>query len=325
MIGAAFLFAVSGYVIEAHGDVSLHRHEALHASPASVGSVVHVGDTIRPANGAIVRILCPDLLTTWQPASRAESGVFEGCPRREERPRVRDGQPVLGVRAIEPAPWIRTPSNTAITTVTSVLRWEPVPGATRYRVTILEVTNPPRPIWGPALVEGTTIQYTGGHALGLGMRYFVRVEANGARAEGQPFFVAGAELQKEMQERGRHFDRTIADQRGREIAMSVYLRSRELRADALSVLERIAVSAQSPALKLLYARCLGEVGDVGAQWDVLQSALNDAQRNRDAYTEAMVLLELARLSPKREESQQLSQRAKNALQTLGLRQAQGDD
>lgn len=325
MIGAAVLFAVSGYVIEAQGDVSLHRHEALRPSPGSVGSVVNAGDTIRPANGATARILCPDLLTTWQPAPGAESGVFEGCPSHAERTLVRDGQLVLGVRAAGPLPWIRAPSNTAITTTRPVLRWEAVPGATRYRVTILELANPPHPIWGPALVEGTNIQYSGRQALAPGVQYSVRVEANGAAAEGKPFVVATAELQAEARKRLRHFEHTIGDQRAREIAMSVYMRNRELRADALSALERIPASVQSAALKLLHARCLGEVGDAGAQWDVLQSALNDAERTRDPHTEAMVLLELARLSPKREESERLSQRAKVVLQKLGIREVQGGD
>ena len=205
MINAVLLITVSGYLIEAHGDVSLHRHEASRATPVSAGSEVRAGDTIRPKNGAKARILCPDLLTTWEPAPASESGVFEGCPRQVEHTRIRGGQSALGIRTGERLPWVLTPSNTALTTAHPMIRWEPVPGITRYRVSILELARPPRLTWGPALVEGTNIQYTGSRPLVAGSQYFVRVEANGAFAEGKPFVIATAALQNETQERLRAF------------------------------------------------------------------------------------------------------------------------
>src|SRR5947207_44082 len=125
MILSAILFAATGYVIEARGDVSLHRRDASQASLARTGMEVHTGDTIRVTANAKVRILCPDLMTTWEPAAQSANGVFERCPATSEVIRTRDEQQVLGVRATERTPWVLMPSNTIITTPNPAIRWEP--------------------------------------------------------------------------------------------------------------------------------------------------------------------------------------------------------
>src|SRR4051812_13113673 len=104
MMLATMLLAATGYLIEARGDVSLHRHNASQASPASVGSEVHVGDTVRVTADAQARILCSDLTTTWRPVPKSWSGVFEGCPEASERIRSRQGQQALGLRTSDRAP-----------------------------------------------------------------------------------------------------------------------------------------------------------------------------------------------------------------------------
>lgn len=324
MMLGTMLFAVAGYVIDARGVVVLHRRSASQSSPATAGSEVHLGDTIGVRANAKALILCPDLRTTWEPAPQSSSGVFEGCPRTSEWVSSRQGQQALGVRAADRAPWVLTPSNTVITTTNPLIRWEPTPGAARYRVSVLNNANPPRAVWGPALVDGTSIQYTGKQSLVSGVEYFVRVKADGgAEAEGKPFVIASADLRAKIGERARHFGQTIPQPTPREIATAIYLLNENLRADALPLLDRLANTETSAALKLLRARCLGEIGDIGAQRDALQASIDEAARTHDFYTEAEALLKLAQIS-KQEEAARLSERAVRLLRTLGIHQPLGD-
>src|SRR5258707_103381 len=92
MMLATTLLTVTGYLIEARGVFLRHRHNASRASPASMGSEVHSGDTVRVTADAKARILCSDLTTTWRPVPKSWSGVFEGCPEASERIRSRQGQ-----------------------------------------------------------------------------------------------------------------------------------------------------------------------------------------------------------------------------------------
>jgi hypothetical protein len=323
MMLSTVLLAVTGYLIDARGDVSLHRRKASQASPASVGSEVHAGDTIRVRANAKARILCPDLSTTWEPVPQSSSGVFEGCPETSERIRSRQGQQALGLRTADQAPWVLMPSNTVITTANPVIRWEAIPGATRYRVSVLSGT-PPHAVWGPALVAGTNVRYTGKYALITGVEYMVRIEAEGgAQAEGKPFVVAAANVRTKIIERVSYFQKTISEPISRDIAMTVYLLNENLRADALSLLDRLTDTEKSAALSLLQARCLGEVGDIGAQRGALKRAVAEAEQMHDSYTEAKALLELAQVS-KRDEAAQLSERAARLLQKLGIQQPLGD-
>jgi len=320
MMLGAMLLAVTGYVIDARGDVSLHRRNASRALPASVGSEVHAGDTIRVKANAKVRILCSDLTTTWEPAPQSWNGVFEGCPAISERIRSRQGQQALGFRTADRAPWVLMPSNTAITTANPLIRWEPVPGVFRYRVSVLKNVNPPHAVWGPALVEGTNVRYTGKQPLASGVEYVVRVESEGGpAAEGKPFVIASADVRTKVNERVRHFEQTIAEQTPREIATAIYLLNENLRADALSLLERLADTQKSAALTLLLARCAAAAGDIGAQREALTRAVSLAEQMHDSYTEAEAMVDLARVS-KPEEAAQLLERATRLLKELGIQQ-----
>lgn len=324
MMLGALLLAVTGYVIDARGDVSLHRRNTSKASPASAGTEVHTGDTIRVRANAKARILCPDLTTTWEPVAQGSSGVFEGCPEPSELIRVRQQQQALGLRTVDRAPWVLMPSNTVITTTNPLIRWEPIPGAARYRVSVLNAVNPPHAIWGPALVDGTSGRYTGKQPLIAGVEYVVRVEAEGgAQAEGKPFVVASTDVRTKINERSRHFEQTIAERTPREIATAIYLLNENFRADALSLLERLTSTEKSAALGLMQAQCLSDVGDLGAERDALKRVISEAEQTQDSYTEAEALLELARVS-KQDEAVRLSERAKRLLQKFGIQQRPGD-
>jgi hypothetical protein len=318
MTFAPLLLAATGYLIDARGSVILHRRNASQPSPVSVGAEVHAGDTIRLSRNANARILCPDLLTTWRPAPQSWSGVFGGCPEAPERTRSRQGQQTLGLRSTDQAPWVVMPSNTVITTATPLIRWEPIPGATRYRVSLL-TAKPLHPVWGPALIGGTSVRYSGKIALVPGVEYIVRVEAEGGPlAEGKPFVFGAAHVGSEVAERTSYFANTIAEQPSRDLATAVYLLNESLRADALPLLDRLADTERSAALSLLQARCLAEIGDVGAQREALRRAISQAEQMHDSYTLAEALIDLAHVS-KQEEAAQFSQRAARLLQQLGLR------
>lgn len=323
MLSTVFL-GVIGYLIDVRGDVSIHRRNATQASPASVGAEVHAGDTLRVKKNAKARILCPDLTTTWEPVPQTTSGVFERCSDLTERIRSRQEQQALGLRSADSAPWIRTPSNSAISTATPILRWEPIPRAVRYRVSLLENAIPRRTVWGPALVDGTSVRYAGREALVAGVEYVVRVEAEGgAEAEGKPFVIASEDVRTKIAARTRYFEQTIPEQTPRDLAMAIYLLNDNFRADALSLLDRLTVTEKSAAVTLLHARCLADAGDLGAQREALKRAIDEAVQTRDSYSEAEALLDLARIS-KQEDAERLSEHAARLLQTLGIQQPRGE-
>jgi|GEM_PF-3488626 len=307
-----------GFLIDVHGEVSLRRTAWSHSQPVGLGTELRSGDTIRLKANAKAMILCPDLLTSWEPSAKSDRGVFEGCPAGSETIRMRDGQEALGVRNPEPEPSVLTPSNTAILDPKPWIRWEAVPGTNRYRVSVWDSSGPSTPVWGPALVNGTSIQYAGKPALATGLRYFVRVTADGgSSAQGRPFFLAPGDLQQSVDERRRKLKAAITEEAPREVAIAVYLLSQRLTADALPLLDSLVVKSDSAALQLLRAKSLGEVGAKAAEIRALRSALKEADRNNQPESKAESLQELARLALKRSETMELSRRAARIFRELG--------
>ncbi|MGA8808885.1 MAG: hypothetical protein WB973_13495 [Thermoanaerobaculia bacterium] len=307
-----------GFLIDAHGDVMLRRLTWSQSRPVGLGIELRLGDTIRLKANAKAMILCPDLLTSWQPSSKSDRGVFEGCPAGSETIRMRDGQEALGVRNSEPEPSVLMPSNSAILDPKPWIRWEAVPGTNRYRVSVWDSSNPSQAVWGPALVNGTSIQYPGKPALTMGLRYFVRVTADGGLStQGRPFFLASGDLQHTVEERMRKLKAAIAEEVPREVAIAVYLLSQRLTADALPLLDGLAGKSHSAALQLLRAKSLGEVGAKATEIEALRRALKEADQNNQPESKAECLLELARLAIKRSETMELSRRAARIFRELG--------
>ncbi len=307
-----------GFLIDVHGEVSLRRTAWSHSQPVGLGTELRSSDTIRLKANAKAMILCPDLLTSWQPSSKSDRGVFEGCPAGSETIRMRDGQEALGVRNPEPGPSVLTPSNTAILDPVPWIRWEAVPGTSRYRVSVSDSSNPSNPIWGPALVSGTSIQYAGKPALAMGLRYFIRVTAEGGlSAQGRPFFLAAEDLQQRVKERRQRLKATIPEELPSEVAIAVYLLSQRLTADALPLLDQLLVKSDSAALQLLRAKALGDGGAKATEIEALRRALKDADQNNEPESKAESLLELARLALKRSETIELSRRAARIFRELG--------
>lgn len=308
----------TGFLIDAQGEVLLHRRFWSRSLPVSLGAELRFGDTVRLKKNARVRILCPDLLTTWQPPPQSESGVFQECPQKFEIIRIRHEQEALGVRNSEQEPSVLMPSNTAVLDPTPWIRWEVVSGKSRYRVSLSESRNPSRPFWGPTLVDGTAIRYTGRPALAAGVEYLVRVEAEGgSSAQGGPFFLGPLELLHKVGERRQKFQENLPEEVSRKIAMAVYLLSQGLRSEALLLLDDLVTKNDSPALQLLRARTLGEVGAKATEIEAFRSALHEAELKGDQESEAEALLGLTRSVAKRGEAMDLSRRAARIFRDLG--------
>jgi len=313
--------ALTGYLIDARGGVSIYRRNFTKPSPAAVGVELHSGDTIVVSKDASAQVLCPNLLTAWEPVPQTSSGVFEGCPAAPEPTRMRDEQQVLGVRADEGVVNVLAPSNTVVASREPLIRWERVPGADEYRVSIL-IASTRRVVWGPALVEGTETHYGGKPPLDPGVRYAVRVTAGGAVGEGAPFTVATEGMLASRNERQKQLATAIRGRGARELAIAIDLLHHGFRSEALRRLEELTPSIGSAAVWLLYARCLGDIGATHAEYEALRRSADAAERQQDSFTEAEALQAMARMS-KPEEASTLMDRAHQLLRKLGERSTGG--
>ncbi|MGB3239975.1 MAG: tetratricopeptide repeat protein [Geitlerinemataceae cyanobacterium] len=107
-------------------------------------------------------------------------GVLEECKDPESDPNSGCGRNLTEI--LEPnLPHILSPRNTVLLTTQPQIRWEPVPGASRYTVTL---ENAEEAVWGPIEVEGTEIAYGGDIPLAAGPSYTLTVTAdNGSQSE----------------------------------------------------------------------------------------------------------------------------------------------
>jgi hypothetical protein len=138
-------------IIEVKGSVSIKRQNQSTYQSISVGATLNLGDLIRPATGAQVKIRCNNN-TIWSVPAGIESGLGAGCPESV-------GTRSLGGRGNEDFLAFLNQAfipSTQVLSTTPLLRWATIPNATEYRIQIRENVSYAFPLEYRLLWETTT-------------------------------------------------------------------------------------------------------------------------------------------------------------------------
>lgn len=122
------------FLSEIKGDVKLKRSQWKDYRKADFGVLLNPSDQLELSPGASARVMCNNS-RVWVVPTGQVSLVSEGCGSRKPRGRGFN-RPSRTRSAYQIIPYIISPRNTALLNDRPVLRWNAVPGATRYRVRV---------------------------------------------------------------------------------------------------------------------------------------------------------------------------------------------
>lgn len=155
IMGAIAPALAASQIIEIQGSVAIKRKSASQYQSVSVGAAINLGDLIRPAHGARVKVRCYDN-TVWSVPAELESGLGAGCPDSVATRSLdaRGGDDFLEFLAQ------RYVYATQVSEVNPLLRWQAILNTAQYRV---QVMAGEQQLW-KTTVEGNSnpvIRYTG--------------------------------------------------------------------------------------------------------------------------------------------------------------------
>jgi len=226
-------------LIVAAGDVRLKRAEWSDYYFTTFGAALHRGDLLQPARGATVIVLCHNL-TTWTVPAGITSGLANGCPPPPEPSLMRDGSFFRPTRGCDAPllPYVISPLGTVLLNEKPTLRWNAVPDATSYTVSI----RGPSFYWKTSVKE-TAVSYPGKQVLKPEMIYTVMVEAdNGTRS--QPdctdgFSVLNTNEAQRVRTAAERLSELQLPDEAKSFAMAHLYMSHHLVAEAVEVLEAL--------------------------------------------------------------------------------------
>jgi hypothetical protein len=126
------------FVAGIKGKVEILRPQGTKPQTAFFGALLDTDDKLRVPRGASGEIAC-DNGTTWI-LSPGEFRVSQGCKYTDRSIFRRKGSLTSPTRSDNKnanIPYLISPRNTVIMTSTPTLRWNPIPGATSYKVRVL--------------------------------------------------------------------------------------------------------------------------------------------------------------------------------------------
>ncbi|MDJ0577978.1 MAG: hypothetical protein QNJ65_22815, partial [Xenococcaceae cyanobacterium MO_234.B1] len=127
------------FISEIKGDVQIRRSQWNGYHKANVGDLLNPSDQLQLGTGASAKVMCSNL-SVWHLQGNSLTKVSDGCSSvilTSPRP----NSPLVAARAPnEIIPYIISPRNTALLNNRPILRWNAVPGATRYEVLVQDAS-----------------------------------------------------------------------------------------------------------------------------------------------------------------------------------------
>ena len=176
----------NGQILNISGEVQLQRQDGRNIRPTN-GTPIYPGDKLQTAQNGQITIQCADLGIKSIKAGEnqlnscllAREKSKDECNKNLIRCPDRGDDQVAWNNA--PVPYIISPRRTQLLENKPTLRWNPVAGATSYKLSLRE--NKTKLNW-ELTVAGTEAVYAGEPALKPGVKYRLIVEANtGASSE----------------------------------------------------------------------------------------------------------------------------------------------
>ncbi|MDV2997539.1 MAG: hypothetical protein N4J56_007244 [Chroococcidiopsis sp. SAG 2025] len=165
--------AYSARIDSTTGRVLLKRSDWSDFQPVAVGTELSQGDQIKPDKGVRVRVVCPNLSKPLVPIG-VPSGLKTICPVWDAVI-VKAPPPSGTLGGTNPLiPYLIAPRHTLLLSNTPTFRWNAVPKATQYSVTLLSSTGV---VWQKQ-VKKTSLDYPGLPPLQSGAKYSLIIKAN---------------------------------------------------------------------------------------------------------------------------------------------------
>ena len=255
----------NGQILNISGEVQLQRQDGRNIR-ATAGTPIYPGDKLRTSQNGQITIQCADLgiksikagenqLNSCLLASdKAKSDCNKSlihCPDRGDDKIAWNNAPI---------PYIISPRRTQLLGNKPTLRWNPVAGATSYKLSILE--NKAKLNW-EMTVNGTEAVYPGEPVLKPGVKYRLIVEANTGVSSESPLGETDSEFglldEKEVEqvkEAVRTIEQQVPNAASQKLAIAQLYRSANLNAEAIETLESLLAAGVETAP--IY-RMLGEM------------------------------------------------------------------
>ncbi|MEQ9233129.1 tetratricopeptide repeat protein [Coleofasciculus sp. E2-BRE-01] len=255
-----------GWIIESSDEVLLKRKNWSDYQPTEIGTELYPGDLLQPAATAKVLVQCANGSTIWRVPAGMISGAANGCPPAVKAIPGRQSKiisPRGGTNSL--IPYIISPRRTFLLNALPILRWNAVPGATHYRVSVIDESEDDV-LW-ETQVNASEVVYPGEPLLAMGVDYSFIVEAD----------TGTSSLQEEMPDLGfRRLDKAQAKsvlsvleqpahreltQEAQALAKAYLYIGYELRTEAIETLEAwVKQDSQTAAVYRTLGELYQEVG-----------------------------------------------------------------
>ena len=277
------------FISEIKGEVQLKRSEWNSYHRANVGDLLNPSDELQLGSDASATIMCSNL-SIWVLEGDSVTQVSDGCPTgtlTQSRPnslRVRSRAPN------ETIPYIISPRNTTLLTNRPILRWNAVPGATRYKV---QVQDAGLTLDWQMETSNTEIEYPGEPPLQQDFYYLLIVETDkGDSSEKEQgadlsFTLLDEQKAKSVRKEIAQIKQLKLSQEAEGLALAYLYQSYDLKAEAIELLEGfVKQGSQTAAVYQLLGDLYLQVGlNQPAKSSYLQ-ALEIAQRTEDLEGQA---------------------------------------
>jgi hypothetical protein len=226
-------------ILSVTGKVTVMKKQWQKPQPAFTSLTLSLDDRLEVAPKAIVKVYCSNLTQyTFKPGKHTISG---GCPAgiavirlpNSNNDTLRNG----GTKeaALIKLPYLITPRETKILTDRPQLRWNSVPGATKYTVKIDGIN------W-ETQTNKTEIAYSGEYPLQAGNRYRIVIETdNGVSSksddENVGFIILDAKTKKAVSDAVKTIQQQQLSPEEKGLILAQLYRSYDLNADAVQELE----------------------------------------------------------------------------------------
>ncbi|MEG4577779.1 hypothetical protein QUA56_34720 [Microcoleus sp. N3A4] len=236
----------NGQILNISGEVQLQRQDGRNIRPTA-GTPIYPGDKLQTAQNGQITIQCADLGIKLIKAgeNQLNSCLLVSDTSQSECNRNLIRCPDRGDGKIAwnsaPIPYIISPRRTKLLDSKPILRWNPVAGATSYKLSLRE--NGAKLNW-EMTVSGTEAVYPGEPALKPGVKYRLIVEANtgvsseSAVGEGDIEFGLLDEKQVEaVKDAVGAIDKQVPNENAKKLAISSVYLNTNLIAEAREILE----------------------------------------------------------------------------------------
>ncbi len=310
------------FISEIKGNVQLKRSQWKDYQKANMGDLLDPSDQLQLRAGASATVMCNNLSVWVVPAGKV-SLVSDGCPSvpaRETRPNSRRSR---SRPPNETIPYIISPRNTALLTNRPILRWNAVPGATRYQV---RVQDAGLTLDWQTETSNTQIEYPGEPPLQPDSYYLLIVETDkGDSSEEEQgvdltFILLDEQKAELVRTEMTQIKQQQLTQEAEGLALAYLYQSYNLKAEAIESLEELVKrGSQTAAVYQL-------LGDLYLQVELSQQAkspylqaLELAKRTEDVEGQAEAQIGLGQVEGKKTAAIEWLTQAQTNYQKLGDR------